>query len=151
MDELSMRERIEDKINQINKYREELGTFMPVSFEEYSKDISKKAACERYIEKIAESAVDLAILFIRLKNLESPEDDDTSFFILAKNNVITDELSKKLSNLKGMRNRLAHQYEKVDDKLVFNAVDFEIEEDIENFIKCIERGVNKKQTGKYET
>ena len=42
-------------------------------------------------------------------------------------------LAKKLRDAKGMRNILAHQYGKVEDKIVFNATK-EIEADVNEFI-----------------
>ena len=145
MDELSLRERIEDKIKQIDEYIKEVESFKPSNLNEYLEDTQKKAACERYIEKISESAVDLAILFIRLKKLESPEDDDTSFQILAGSNIITQELARKLRDLKGMRNRLAHRYEEVDDKSIFEAVNKEIEKDINEFVNKIKNTIREKK------
>jgi uncharacterized protein YutE (UPF0331/DUF86 family) len=132
-----MKERIEDKIKQNEQYLSEVLSFKPQNLKEYENDLVKKLACERSFEKIAEALVDLAILVIRYKNFESPEDDDNSFRILAKNKIISEELAKKLGDIKGMRNRLSHRYAEVDDKIVFEAIDSELKEDVNEFINIV--------------
>jgi len=62
-------DRINDKIEQIQKYLEELETTFPISFEEYLNDFKIRAICERYFEKIVESVIDLSFLIINEKGL----------------------------------------------------------------------------------
>ena len=45
---------------------------------DYRKDLTIKAACERYFEKIVEACTDIAFLVARHNNLELPEDEDYS-------------------------------------------------------------------------
>ena len=40
-----MKERLDDKINEIRRYLEELESIKPSSLEEYSTDLREKAAC----------------------------------------------------------------------------------------------------------
>ena len=134
-----MEERIGDKINEIEKYIEELLAITPESFEEYEKDFKINAACERYFEKIIEAAVDLAFLFVRHKQYDSPSDDKAVFEILAKKEIIPQELAERLKEAKSMRNFIAHEYGKVDDSKVFQAIKEELEDDINKFIKSIEK------------
>lgn len=127
--------RIKEKINEIKSYLDELDSIKPKSLHEYKSSIEKKAACERYVEKIVEAATDLAFLIIKLKKFEIPEDDIDSFRILADKNIISSRLFNKLKNAKGLRNFLAHQYGRVDDKIVFESINEELDEDAQQFIK----------------
>jgi len=136
-----MKERIKDKINEIKKYLSELETIKPSTLEAYKKDLKTKAACERYVEKIAESIVDLAYLIIKHKNLKSPEVDTEAFTVLRDNEILADELANKLKEAKYMRNFIVHRYNKVDDEIVFNAVDHELKSDINEFIKAVEKSL----------
>lgn len=131
--------KITDKINEINEFLEELKSIMPTSFEEYKSSIEKKAACERYIEKIIEAITDLAFLIIKIRKLRIPEDDIDAFNILLENNVIDSELSAKLKNAKGMRNIISHQYGKIDDEIVFEAITEELEKDVKKFVDVVEK------------
>ena len=70
-----MSERINDKLNEIQNFLEELGSVLPKSFENYKADWKIRDICERHFEKIIEAVVDLSFLIIQDKNLKVPEDD----------------------------------------------------------------------------
>jgi uncharacterized protein YutE (UPF0331/DUF86 family) len=131
--------RIDDKIKEIEIYLAEFSEIIPSSFEEYQQDIRTKAACERYFEKIVESAVDLAFLAIKKKNLKTPKDDKESFEVLSESRIISKELAKRMKDAKGMRNILAHQYGAVEDDLVYQSITEELIGDINSFIQCIKQ------------
>ena len=116
-------------------YLEELQSILPQSLKEYQESLEKKAACERYVEKIMEAATDVAFLTIKQKKLRIPEDDADAFTILQEENIIDDALAKSLKEAKGMKNILAHQYAKVDDTIIFEAITAELPRDIKKFIK----------------
>ena len=126
---------INDKIKEINEFLAEFKNIIPSNFNEYKSNIEKKAACERYFEKIVEAATDLAFLIIKQKKLKIPEDDISSFSILLENKIISKNLASKLKDAKGMRNILSHQYGSIDDELVFKSIKNELESDIKEFIK----------------
>lgn len=126
--------RIKDKIEEIEKYVDELESFKPGDFKEYLRDVKTKAACERYFERIVEAAVDLAFLIIKDKRLKIPEDDKEAFDILAREKIIVPELANRLKDAKGMRNIIAHQYGIVDDEIVFHAITEEIVRDTKEFL-----------------
>ena len=132
-----MNERIKDKIEEIEKYLSELAEIKPDNLEDYSNDFKSKAACERYAEVIIEAVIDLAFLLIKEKRLPSPESDLEAFDVLARDNIIPARLADRLKDAKRMRNILAHEYGKIDDEIVFNAVKNELEGDIKEFISCI--------------
>lgn len=133
--------RITDKINEINKFVEELKIVAPSSFEEYKSSIEKKAACERYVEKIVEAVTDLAFLAIKNKKLRIPEDDIDAFSILSEGRIISSDLATKLKNTKGMRNIISHQYGKIDDEIVFEAITEELDKDVKTFIERIQTAI----------
>ncbi|MEK6828001.1 MAG: HepT-like ribonuclease domain-containing protein [Nanoarchaeota archaeon] len=62
--------RINEKINEIQKYLDELKEAAPNTLEEYESNKIVRAACERYFERVAEAVTDLAFIIITKKNLE---------------------------------------------------------------------------------
>ena len=134
-----MEDRIKDKILDIEKYLEELEGIIPNTFGEYDGSIEKKAAGERYFEKIVEAVVDLAYLIIRKKQFNMPESEDQAFVILENKNIISQKLSKNLQNAKSMRNFIIHRYGEINNELVFNAISEELEKDIKEFVEIIKR------------
>lgn len=131
--------RIDDKIKEINQFLEELQSLVPLSFEEYKLSLEKKAACERYVEKIVEAVTDLAFLIIKNKKFRIPEDDSDAFNILLENKVIDKDLTAQLKNAKGMKNIISHQYGKINDEIVFEAIKEDLEKDVKKFIEIIQK------------
>jgi len=132
-----MNERINDKIIEIEKYLEELESVLPKNFEEYSSDWKIRDICERRFERIIEAVVDLGFLIIKERNLNTPEDDKNIFDILSNSSFISPELSEKLKNAKGMRNVIVHEYSKINDEWVFEAITKEIVKDVRDFLEAL--------------
>lgn len=143
-----MKERINDKVAELNGLIEELTTILPANFEEYSTDYKTKAACERYIEKITEALVDLAFLIAKQQKITLPEEEKNIFHILATQTIIPLELASPLKELKGMRNILAHEYGIVDDKIVFTALTEELERDVRAFLNAVRKNPTPKEKHK---
>lgn len=131
--------KINEKVNEIQKYLDELMEIVPNTIKEYESNKIIKAACERYFEKVVESVTDLAFIVITLKKFRVPDDDIDSFRILEENGIINDELYKRLKDAKGMRNFIAHQYGQINDKLVYEAIAEELEKDVRKFIEIIQK------------
>jgi len=136
-------DRINDKMEEIMAFLEDLDEITPESIEDYASNKEKKAACERYFEKILEAITDTAFYVIKIKKLRIPGDDTDAFEVLKENKIIDDALSKKLRDAKGMRNILAHQYGKTDDEIVFESIKNQLIPDIEEFIKQIKKFLKK--------
>ncbi|MAH47984.1 hypothetical protein CMI37_19335 [Candidatus Pacearchaeota archaeon] len=132
-----MENRVGDKTKEIDSYLEELESFLPESLEAYKKQLDKKAACERYFEKIVEAVVDLAFLIIKKKKLKSPDNDKHAFEILENSNLLSHELSERLQDAKSMRNIIAHEYGEIDDEKVFHAVTEELIPDTKKFLGVV--------------
>jgi len=129
--------RRDEKIKQIEEFMENLESTFPIGYEEYINDFKIRAIWERYFEKIIEAVVDLALIVIRYYEFEKPEDEESSFYILRDNDIISDSLADRLRAAKGMRNIIAHEYGKVDDNLVYESVNNELFEDVNEFIEKV--------------
>jgi len=131
--------KISDKIEEIEGFLSQLEEIKPLTLEEYERDFKAKAACERYFEKIVEAVIDLSFIFIKEKKIEMPDDDESALDTLARNNIITDNLVKRVKEAKGMRNIITHLYGSVNDELVFEALDREIIFDVNEFLSSIRK------------
>jgi len=133
--------KINEKINEIQKYLDELMEIVPNTLKEYESNKIIKAACERYFEKVVEAVTDLAFIVINLKKFRVPDDDIDSFRILEGNGIINNELYNRLKDAKGMRNFIAHQYGQINDKLVYEAMTEKLKKDIKEFISAVEKHI----------
>lgn len=137
MSENDIKGRIRDKIEEVEKYLQEINEFLPPTLEDYILNKMAKAACERGFEKVIESCVDIAFLTIRMKKFPFPENDEGTFSVLHKRGILEEALSKRLISAKGMRNFIIHEYEEIDDSKVFHTISEELPKDTEEFIKVI--------------
>ena len=128
---------IDDKIKEVEKYLSDLEKVVPENIEIYLKNLEKRLACERAFEKIIESVNDLAILAIKEKRFQMPSEDIKAFEVLSDKKIISKELADNIKEAKGMRNFLAHQYGNIDDEIVFEAVQKEVFNDVNEFISQI--------------
>jgi uncharacterized protein YutE (UPF0331/DUF86 family) len=126
-----------EKVSEIEKYLKELKSVIQTDLDTYKNDFKIRAIYERYFEKIIEAVIDLAFIIIKEKNLKIPEDEESSFKILKNEGIISESLSERLSQAKGMRNLIAHEYGKIDDELVFKAVTQEIIVDVDEFLEAV--------------
>jgi uncharacterized protein YutE (UPF0331/DUF86 family) len=131
--------RIKDKIEELEKYLQELSEIIPTNFEKYQSEFKTRAACERYAEKIICAITDLAFLVIKENKFRIPEEEKQSFDILNEENIISNELKERLKDAKGMRNILAHEYGRIDDEIVFESISEELIPDSEEFINQIKK------------
>jgi len=145
MENQSIKKRIIEKIEELREFISQLYEFIPsnMDLEDYKQDLKTKAVCERYCEKIIEAAEDLSFLMISYRKLKYPENEKEVFDILKQAGIISEELTEKLKDFKGMRNIIAHQYGKIDDEIVFEAVTEQLEKDINSFINIIGKEVRK--------
>jgi len=134
-----MKERINDKMVEIEKYLDELLEIIPENLAIYTKDFKAKAACERYAERIIEAVVDLAYLVIKAKNLPLPESDLQAFDILSGHKLVVPELAQKLQDAKRMRNIIAHEYGEINDEIVFYSLKDELDSDVRAFIRLVKK------------
>jgi uncharacterized protein YutE (UPF0331/DUF86 family) len=127
--------RIQDKREEIEQYVDELESILPTTFSAYQQNLEKKAACERYFEKIVEAVIDLAFLIIKENNFRIPEEEKETFDVLVEEKIISNDLAVKLKDAKGMRNIISHQYGSIDDKVVFVSITDELRKDVREFLK----------------
>jgi len=132
-----MKNRINDKVIELEKFIEELESSLPESLEEYKNDFKIIAIGERYFEKIIEAIIDVTFLIIKERNFATPEEDKEALDILVREGIISKELAEKLKDAKGMRNIIAHEYGEIDDELVFSSLKDELIIDAQEFIKQI--------------
>ena len=130
-----MRERIKDKIEDLERSLVELEEVVPDTLEKYLEKRKTQLICERLFEIITEGFIDLAFIFIKEKKLEMPADDEGAFNKLIDEEIIPEELGRKLQDARRMRNIIAHKYGEINNELVFNAIKNDIIRDVRDFIK----------------
>jgi len=115
-------ELITRKIKFINEDLKNLSLFKNCSLSDYLKDDLKKAAIERILEKIINRIIDINYHILKEEYETMPEDYYNSFIDLGKKMVIPPSFAKEIAESTGLRNALAHEYETIDDKKVYESI-----------------------------
>lgn len=132
---------IETKISHIQKYLKLLGRYKKFSQQDLEQNPDLRGALERYLYLATQAALDLGEAVIAFKELRRPGTYTEVFYILREEELISKELSEKLVSMTKFRNIIAHDYEKVDFGIVYDALQNRLG-DIDEFIKAIKEKLN---------
>jgi len=113
---------IRRKLINLSEYIEELEPFLQYSYEQYISNYFIKRTGERLIQLIVENMVDINSILISEMNHAPSKDYYSSFEIIGKLGVIPINFATELAPCTGMRNRLVHEYDKIQDRIVFDSI-----------------------------
>lgn len=117
------------KLGVLLGYYKELSTVVKdISFADYSSQLLVKRAVEREIQLIVECATDINNMILKMLNKGPSKDYFNSFIDLAENHVLDMEFALRIAPSTGLRNILVHEYQKIDDEIVFSSIN--------NVMKC---------------
>lgn len=111
---------------------------------EYRKDLWRKKAIERFLQEAIDAAVDCAVHLLARAGRPALPDTYSSFAALAALGVIDDALASALAPATGLRNRLVHEYDAIDDAKVHASVGFAITQ-LPRFIAQVTRGCARRR------
>jgi uncharacterized protein YutE (UPF0331/DUF86 family) len=110
------------KLATIVQSLDDLGTIEGLGLDEYRRDRFRLKGTERLLQETVEAAVDINLHILRGAGAEVPGDYYESFIQLGRQGVIPENLAGKLAPSAGLRNRLVHEYDAIDDAIVLEAV-----------------------------
>ncbi|MEK7518016.1 MAG: DUF86 domain-containing protein [Patescibacteria group bacterium] len=113
---------IETKISHIQKYLKLLERYKKFPQKEIEDNPDLKGAVERYLYLVVQATLDLGEAIIAFKEFRRPGTYTDVFYILHEREFISKDLSEKLINMTKFRNVIAHDYEKVDFGIVYDAL-----------------------------
>ncbi len=109
------RERIQEKLGQLESYADDLKQDLPGK-DEYVSDHVIRRSCERTFQLACEALLDVANLVIAQKGFSQPKDNRDSVEKLVEHDVISPKLGDRLKDMVGFRNLLVHRYGNIDDR-----------------------------------
>lgn len=129
---------IENKISIVKKYLKTISRYQKYSASQIAKNPDLKGAVERYLYLAVQAAIDLAEMVVAAKKLRKPSSMSENFEILGEERIIKPALKEKLVKMVGFRNIIAHDYEEVDQDIVYDILQNRLK-DIVDFVKIIEK------------
>lgn len=125
---LNKLERIDKCINRVN--------------EEYKGDKSnlsnytKADAIMFNLQRACELVIDTATYVISTRKLGIPQSKKDAFEILQKNNLISEDMLKKMKGMIGFRNIAVHDYQDIDEEILIDVIENHLD-DLEEFIRLM--------------
>jgi len=136
-------ELVERKLENIENYLKELEEVKDISFEEYLNDHFKRRGVERLIQCIVECATDINSYLLSKKAKLAPADYYDSFIKAGECGILSKEFAEEIAPSAGLRNRLVHEYDKIDNQIVHSSIKITLDQyaryirHISNFLKEI--------------
>ncbi|HYV43565.1 MAG TPA: DUF86 domain-containing protein [Myxococcaceae bacterium] len=94
----------------------------PIGLDAYRSDFWRRKGTERVLQEMIEAGMDVATHVLVQTGRAAPADGRAAFLELGSALVISPELAQALAPAVGLRNRLVHEYEEIDDRIVLEAV-----------------------------
>lgn len=133
---------INRKISLISKDLKALKSISKLSLKKYLAGIQYEVLVERYLERIITRMIDINYHLIVETGNPPPSDYFISFIELSELKVFPRSFAEKIAQAAGLRNRLVHEYNSIDEKKVYQAMK-EAVKDIPKYLRYIKRFLEK--------
>lgn len=116
------------KVKFIEKDLSRLKKYEDLTFDEYMADDLIRYSIERMLEKITGRIIDINYHILKTEYEILPEDYYNSYLEMGKNKVVDEKLANEMASAVGLRNALAHEYDELNDKKVFESINISLVE-----------------------
>src|SRR5437870_2349887 len=139
------RDLITRKLLLIARDLEELREIASSEVGHFLQDRRDQAIVERYLERMIGRAIDVNFHLITETGHAPPADYHASFTRLAELGVLDAEFGRRIARAAGLRNRLVHEYEDIDPRRVFDALQSAFE-DLPIYLRRVDEFVTRNST-----
>ncbi|MEW6189504.1 MAG: DUF86 domain-containing protein [Actinomycetota bacterium] len=133
---------IERKNLSLKGYLQDLEAIKDISLENYQADIFRKRGIEKTLINLIQCAIDINNYILAKIFKIAPADNYDSFIKLGENKIIPPDFALKIAPSTGLRSRLIHEYNKIDDRIVHASIKDALKqfpryiEYIQKFLQC---------------
>lgn len=136
------------KINFILRDMQRLKSISLLSYNDYRKNYDNEVLSERYLERILMRVIDINYHLLIESNHASPKDYFESFTRLSSDlRIFSYDFGRRLARFSGLRNRLAHEYDEIDENKIYKEIK-NIFKELPQYLREVEKFVNKSQKQK---
>lgn len=111
------------KLATIVEALEALRPLARLGLEEYRRRLYERKAVERLLQETIEAAIDINAHIASERAAVVPDDAHGGFLVLAHLGILSVDLAERLAPSAGLRNRIVHQYDRLDDALVYASIE----------------------------
>lgn len=110
------------KLHIITANLQALEQIATIDLARYRTEIFTRKGTERLLQELIEAALDLNMHLLAQTVQKLPDDYYQSFLLMGDQGILPKDLAVSLAPSAGLRNRLVHEYEAIDDTVVIEAV-----------------------------
>jgi uncharacterized protein YutE (UPF0331/DUF86 family) len=125
-------------LNNIESYTKDLESNTEISYAQYSTDIKTQRFIERTLHIAIEAMLDITHHIISDEGLREPDSYSDAFKILAEHKIIPSDYLEKAKLMAQFRNKLVHNYEKIDQEQLYSIFK-DHRSDFSEFVELISR------------
>lgn len=114
---------------------------------EYFKNPIYEVQAERYLERIISRMIDINCHLIAESGSAPSSDYFGTFIELGKLKITPAEFAEKIAPYAGLRNRLVHEYNALNQKKIYSAIK-RIIKDVSKYLGYIEKHIENPKSGK---
>lgn len=100
----------------------DLAAVKDMSLEEYVDDRFRLKGTERLLQETVEAAVDANLHMLRADGASAPPDYFRTFVEAGRRGIVPAELAQRFAPSTGLRNRLVHDYDAIDDERILASI-----------------------------
>ena len=135
---------VERKIALILDDLDEVRKLASLSVGDFLAEATNEVLAERYLERIAGRLIDINFHLSAELLSVTPHDYRDSFLQVARTGIVTLEKAKRYASLAGLRNRLVHEYNGIDEKLIHQALS-RVVIDIPSYLTAIREHLDRQK------
>jgi len=132
------RDLILTRFNKLDQLLENLRELKEIGKDEFLSNYKNYFAAQRALEICINICIDIGNHIVTLNNKERPETFTDIIKILAKHEIINEELKTQLTKMVRFRNLLGHFYLEIDNEVIYNILQNNLK-DFHSFKKAILR------------
>ena len=110
------------KLGSLLKYLNELEPLAQISLEEYEANYVQRHAMEKLIELVVEYAIEINRAILEATGQLPPQTYYNTFEEMRRLGVLPLGLTPRLASTTGLRNRLVHRYDEIDNPTVYHSL-----------------------------
>ncbi len=127
---------IEARLKKLDEYQKSLLRFQDLSPSEYREDDDIQTIVERKLQLSIQACLDISNYIIAHERLNVPDEEGNVFLVLAREDVIDEELAERMKAMVNFRNILVHEYLDIDNDIVYEQLTENLQ-DFDEFAKSV--------------
>jgi uncharacterized protein YutE (UPF0331/DUF86 family) len=127
-------ERIEGRLESVEDWMED------VTKEEFSNELQLRLSIYKAIQEISEAVTDLTAMY--LSDKDKVVGDNYENLEACSGELFDKEINKDLKNLNGLRNRIVHEYDKIQHDTAYKAIK-DTKPAVKKFRESVEQWIKK--------